>query len=98
MKPGTNSGTEPNIPATRKEAKKQETAIKSVADDPGKVDVHVRTQDELNKNRGAVDKEQVKAVSNEGLKGKTYKDERIVPSDTNAPDAGVTPDGVRIAK
>lgn len=30
--------------------------------------------------------------------GKTYKDPRIVPSDTNAPDAGVTPDGRTIAK
>lgn len=30
--------------------------------------------------------------------GKTYEDPRITPSDTNAPDAGLTPDGRRIAK
>jgi hypothetical protein len=30
--------------------------------------------------------------------GKTYKNPRIVPSDTNAPDAGLTPDGRRIAE
>lgn len=30
--------------------------------------------------------------------GKTYQDARISPADTNAPDAGLTPDGRRIAK
>lgn len=30
--------------------------------------------------------------------GKTYSDSRINPSDTNAPDAGLTPDGRRIAE
>lgn len=29
--------------------------------------------------------------------GKTYKSDKIVPKDTNAPDAGLTPDGRRIA-
>lgn len=30
--------------------------------------------------------------------GKVYRDERINPRDTNAPDAGLTPDGRRIAE
>lgn len=30
--------------------------------------------------------------------GKVYTDPRINPRDTNAPDAGLTPDGVRVAK
>lgn len=30
--------------------------------------------------------------------GKVYRDERVNPRDTNAPDAGLTPDGRRIAE
>jgi hypothetical protein len=38
-----------------------------------------------------------KGTKDKSDNGKTYKDPRIVPSDTNAPDAGLTPDGRRIA-
>jgi hypothetical protein len=37
-------------------------------------------------------------VEDQSDNGKVYKDERINPRDTNAPDAGLTPDGRRIAE
>lgn len=73
--------------------------------------VHVRTPKEVVKNKKNADKENRAAVveqTNRGLRndtrpggddgnGKTYTDERIVPSDTNAPDAGRLPDGTQVA-
>lgn len=38
------------------------------------------------------------AQDDKGDNGKTYKNPKITPSDTNAPDAGLTPDGRRIAE
>lgn len=39
-----------------------------------------------------------KEVEEASDNGKTYSDPRIVPRDTNAPDAGLTPSGVRVAE
>lgn len=37
-------------------------------------------------------------VEDQSDNGKVYNDVRVNPRDTNAPDAGLTPDGVRIAE
>lgn len=93
------------LPSTKKQAELQEEQY------TGDSNVNIRTQDEVEANQKKADKETSKVTkeqTNRGLRndtrpgggdgnGKTYKDERIQPSDTNAPDAGLLPDGTRIA-
>lgn len=77
----------------KREAKEREASID--ADN-----VTVRTPSEVEKRQEKADKtaqDDMKQRSQAGHGGKTYKDERVVPSDTNAPDAGLAPDGTRIA-
>jgi hypothetical protein len=47
--------------------------------------------------KGGVTTVVVEPLEDQSDNGKTYKSDKIVPRDTNAPDAGLTPDGRRIA-
>lgn len=99
-----------NVPSnglTKEQAKEQERQIDSTSD------VRVFSQEEIEqrqKDAKSEDSAQQKAQTNRGLdnstrpgggegeSSKVYKDERIQPSDTNAPDAGQLPDGTVVAK
>lgn len=92
------------------EIRRQAKAVEDQIDSPAPV--HVRTRDEIEENQKKLDKDNsrvAKEQTNRGLRndtrpgggdgnGKTYKDERIQPTDTNAPDAGQLPDGTVVAE
>lgn len=99
---------EDNDTGERQRADQLEKALNSPAGGP---EVTVNTPQEIRKNQesAAADyRKEERARTNAGLdspdrpggpdgNGRQYKDERIMPQDTNAPDAGLLPDGTRVA-
>lgn len=99
---------EDNDTGERQRADQLEKALNSPAGGPH---VTVNTPEEIRKNQESADadyRKEERARTNSGLdspdrpggtdgNGRQYKDERIVPQDTNAPDAGLLPDGTRVA-
>lgn len=93
------------------EKQRTEQLEKALNTPKGGPEVTVRTPQEIEKAQESADadyRKEERGRTNAGLdspnrpggpdgNGKIYKDERIVPSDTNAPDAGLLPDGTRVA-